>query len=227
VIARIYLPSPNSQKRRERIVSQCIGLFHAQNINAVFSTTHKALIISAQVTLNPFADHVQICRNPLQLLLPPPAVLEYMIVGTRAPGIHTDLAVQETITASFAMDATPAKVAVYSMGIDNPARVEINVGSAPLQAAQASQRTQGSSQAPQTASTGQPTSAQSGAAVEATGWSKDFILQDALANAVTSLRAQAGFRNPDVGLGFEIVQLGGQIGGFTLHTGVFVTVKSL
>ena len=207
-------------------MSQCIGLFHAQKINAVFSTTHKALIISAQVTLNPFADRVQICRNPLQLLLPPPAVHEYMIVGTTAPGIHTDLAVQQTITASFSMDATPAKVAVYSMGIDNPARDEINVGSEPIQAAAGAQGSGQATTSSAQVSTGQRPSAQPGAPIEATGWSKDFILQDALANAVTSLRAQAGFRNPDVGLGFEIVQLGGQIGGFTLHTGVFVTVKS-
>jgi len=36
--------------------------------------------------------------------------------------------------------------------------------------------------------------------VEATGWSQDFVLQDALSDAVTQLRAAAGLRNPDVGL---------------------------
>jgi hypothetical protein len=62
--------------------------------------------------------------------------------------------------------------------------------------------------------------------VEATGWSKDFVFQDALSNAVTELRAAAGFRNPDIGLAFEVVANGGQVGGFTLHAGVFVKVKT-
>ena len=62
--------------------------------------------------------------------------------------------------------------------------------------------------------------------VEATGWSKDFVFQDALSNAVTQLRAAAGFRNPDIGLGFEVGAIGGQVGGFTLHTGVYVKVKT-
>ena len=181
----------------------CGRLFHADNINAFYSEAHKALVISAEVTINPYSDHVHICRNPLERLLPVPAVHEYIVVGTTRPGIHPDLAVKRTISASFPMDATPAKVAVYSMGIDNPDRVEIPVGTQP----------------PQTSPTGAP--------VEATGWSKDFVLQDALSNAVTELRAAAGFRNPDVGLGFEVVAMGGQVGGFTLHTGVFVKVKSV
>jgi hypothetical protein len=62
--------------------------------------------------------------------------------------------------------------------------------------------------------------------VEAIGWSTDFVLQDALTNAVAALRTAAGFRNPDVGLHFEVAEIGGQIGGFTLHTGVFVKVKA-
>jgi hypothetical protein len=113
------------------------------------------------------------------------------------------------------------------MGIDNPARVEINVGSEPVQAAAETQGAQSAqTDPPAQAAAGQQASAQPAGPVEATGWSKDFILQDALANAVTSLRAKAGFRNPDVGLGFTVEEMGGQIGGFTLHTGVFVTVKS-
>jgi hypothetical protein len=48
----------------------------------------------------------------------------------------------------------------------------------------------------------------------------------ALSNAVTELRAAAGFRNPDIGLHFQVVEIGGQVGGFTLNTAVFVSVKS-
>src|SRR4029077_10190792 len=86
---------------------------------ASYSTAHKALVISGEVTLNPYSDTVRICRNPLERFIPAPAVHEYMVIGTTRPGIHPDLVVKRTISASFPMDATPAKVAVYSMGIDN------------------------------------------------------------------------------------------------------------
>lgn len=147
--------------------------------------------------------------------MPAPAVHEYMVVGTTIPGIHPDLVVNRQITESFAIDTMPAKIAVYSMGVDNPSRVEVNVGlpPKPIASVRANTAAQGSQPA-------------QGTYVEATGWSTDFILQDALANAVTELRALAGFRNPDVGLGFEVVAIGGQVGGFTLHTGIFVKVKA-
>jgi hypothetical protein len=194
-----------SLKREETSMSNCSSLFRADNISAFYSTAQKALIISAQVTINPYSDCVQICRNPLELLLPPPAVREYMVVGTTRPGIHPDLVVIRTISAAFSMDATPEKVAVYSMGTDDPSRVEVNVGLPPQQ----------------------PSAPTTGAPVQATGWSTNFVLQEALSNAVAELRAAAGFRNPDIGLGFEVVTIGGQVGGFTLHTGVSVTVKTV
>jgi hypothetical protein len=197
-------------------MTSCCQLFRAENIKAFHLTKEPTLVISADVTLNPVADDVRICRNPLEPLLPAPAVHEYMVVSTTKPGIHPDLVVKRTITASFPMDSVPAKVAVYSMGLDNPARVEVPVGDQPTQ-------TSASSAA---AAVAQTTAPAAGAPVQATGWSRDFVLQDALSNAVTELRAAAGFRNPDVGLHFQVVEIGGQIGGFTLNTGVFVTVKA-
>lgn len=198
-------------------MSNCSQLFRADNINAFYSTKHKALVITADVTMNPFSDRVQICRNPLEVLLPVPAVHEYMVVATTRSGIHPDLVAKRTISGSFSMDATPAKVAVYSMGIDNPTRTEINVGTQPAQTSTPSQ--------PSTSpKTGTPST---GAPVEATGWSTDFVLRDAFSNAVTELRSAAGFRNPDIGLAFEVVEIGGQVGGFTLHTGAFVKVKAM
>ena len=197
-------------------MTSCCHLFRAENIKAFHLTKEPTLVISADVTLNPFADDVRICRNPLERLLPAPAVHEYMVVSTTRPGIHPDLVVKRTITASFPMDSVPAKVAVYSMGVDNPARVEIPVGDQPTQTS-----------APSTAAaTAQTTTSSSSAPVQATGWSRDFVLQEALSNAVTELRAAAGFRNPDVGLRFQVAEIGGQVGGFTLNTGVFVTVKA-
>ena len=198
-------------------MTSCFRLFRADNIKAFHLTKEPALVISAEVTLNPVADDVRICRNPLERLLPAPEVHEYMVVSTTRPGIHPDLAVKSTITASFPIDSVPAKVAVYSMGVDNPARVEVAVGDQPTQ-------TSGPSTAPPASSQTSPPA--SGATVQATGWSRDFVLQEALSNAVTELRAAAGFRNPDVGLHFQVEEIGGQVGGFTLNTGVFVTVKS-
>lgn len=114
-------------------MSNCGRLFLADNLNAFYATAQRALVISAEVTLNPYSDHVQICRNPLEPVLPAPAVPEYMIVGTTRPGIHPALVVRRTVSASFPMDERPATVAVYSMGIDNPARVEVPVGTSPPQ----------------------------------------------------------------------------------------------
>ena len=201
-------------------MNDCGRLFRVDNVKAFYSTEHRALVISGEVTINPYSDSVRICRNPLELLLPPPAVHEYMVVGTSRPGIHPDLVVKHTITASFPMDATPEKVAVYSMGTDNPERVEVPVGTEIPAVTQSPQTPTPTSAAPQTSP------APTGVPVEAIGWSTDFVLQDALTNAVAALRAAAGFRNPDVGLPFEVAAIGGQIGGFTLHTGVFVKVKA-
>jgi hypothetical protein len=145
---------------------------------------------------------------------------EYMVVGMTRPGVHPDLVVKRRISASFPMDLTPAKVAVYVMGTDNPERVEVTVGSQPVQTSPPAQE----SAASQTSTASKPAT---GEPAEATGWSTDFLLQDALSNAVTELRAAAGFRNPDIGLGFEVVAVGGQVGGFTRQTGVFVRVKAV
>jgi hypothetical protein len=114
-------------------MNNCGRLFLADNLNAFYATAQRALVISAEVTLNPYSDHVQICRNPLEPVLPAPAVPEFMIVGTTRPGIHPAVVVRRTISASFPMEERPATVAVYSMGIDNPARVEVPVGSRPPQ----------------------------------------------------------------------------------------------
>jgi hypothetical protein len=62
---------------------------------------------------------------------------------------------------------------------------------------------------------------------EAPGWSTDFVLQDTLANAVTEARFEACFRNPDVGLGFQLVVIDGQVRGFTLCTGYLLCQRDV
>jgi hypothetical protein len=167
-------------------MKECGRLFPADNINASHSTTHPVLVISADVTFNPFSDSVRICRNPLERLLPIPAMHEYMVVGMTRPGVHPDLVVKRRISASFPMDLTPAKVAVYVMGTDNPERVEVTVGSQPVQTSPPAQE----SAASQTSTASKPAT---GEPAEATGWSTDFLLQDALSNAVTFAACRRGF----------------------------------
>jgi hypothetical protein len=196
-------------------MNECERLFRAEQITAHYSEKQRALVISALVTLNPFADQVQICPNPLE-----PVALgfpQYMVVGRTRPGIHPQLILKEQITAYFpTADAVPAKVVVYSMGIDRPESTEVPVTDnpppaiAPISVSSPAER--GATTAPT-------------AVLETTGWSKDFILQKAFYNAVEELRATAGFRNPDVGLHFEVIATGGQIGGFVARTGAFVTVR--
>jgi hypothetical protein len=194
-------------------MNNCSSLFPADNLIAFYSAPLKLLVISAEVLVNP-SNKVQICRSPLDPLLPAPAVPQYMVVGATLPGIHPDLVIRRSVSASFALDVKPAMIAVYSRGVDNPARVEVTVGLPPAPVAPAQANAQNT------------TPPLPPVPLEATGWSTDFVLQDALANAITELRAAAGFRNPDVGLPFEVVAIGGQVGGFTLHTGVFVKVKA-
>ena len=105
----------------------CARLLRADNITALYSEVNKALIISVDVIVNRYIHHVHICRNPLERLLPVSAMHEYMVVGTTSAGIHPELVSKRTISASFGMDETPEKVAVYSIGVDNPARVEVSV----------------------------------------------------------------------------------------------------
>jgi hypothetical protein len=108
-------------------MATCVRLFRADNIRAFYAQRERLLVVSADVTLNPYADDVGICRNPLQRVLPQPEVGELMVVGSTRPGIHPQVVVTRTIQAHFPMDTKPARIAVFTMGIDNPARVVVPV----------------------------------------------------------------------------------------------------
>jgi hypothetical protein len=114
-------------------MNECDLLIRADNINAFYSTKQTALVISADVTIDSYSSHAQICRNPLEGLLPASTVHEFMVLGMVQTGTHPDRAAKRTICASFPMDLVPAKIAVYSMGTDNPVRIELDVGTQPLQ----------------------------------------------------------------------------------------------
>jgi hypothetical protein len=174
----------------------CNRLYPARNIRAYTlpggPRALDALVISAEVEVNPFEDLVEICPN----LLGPGYVV---VARAKQSGIHPPLVMSIMISASFPIEVLPATVVVYA---PQPTEVPVAAGPPP------------------------PIAPAVTAPHEATGWSKDFVLQEALFNAITELRAAAGLPNPDVGLPFEIIAAGGQVGGFTLRTGVFVKVKT-
>jgi hypothetical protein len=197
----------------------CDRLFRAQNPSAYFSTTHKTLVVTAEVTLNPTRDSVHICRNLLQGAVHPGGP-EFVLSGHTRPGIHADLVVTRTVMGVFPMDATPASVVLYSQGVDSPARAELKVGDRPPVPAPA----------PQPA--GAPPSATpsdlagSAAGKEATGWSASYSYDEAVGDAVAQLKALVGVVNPDVGIRATVVETGVQICDFTLQTGLFVKLRA-
>jgi hypothetical protein len=94
---------------------------------AYFVAADRHVVIVADVFLNPVADHVEICPNPIAM----PPSREYVVLGTTDGGIHPSLMVRRRLSTTFASDATPARVIVYSRGDDGPARHELAVSSHP------------------------------------------------------------------------------------------------
>lgn len=104
----------------------CGRLFRAESVAAYFAAAEKHVVIVVDLFVNPVADHVRVCPNPIAI---PPA-REFLVIGTTDGGIHPDLVVKRRVSTSFASDATPRSVVVYSMGIDAPIRHEVPVSSA-------------------------------------------------------------------------------------------------
>jgi hypothetical protein len=106
-------------------MAMCGRLFRAESVVAYFVAADKHVVIVADVFANPVADHVHVCPNPIAI---PPA-REFLVIGTTDGGIHPDLVVRRRVSTSFASDATPKSVIVYSQGIDAPVRQEVPVTS--------------------------------------------------------------------------------------------------
>src|SRR5712692_3320889 len=155
---------------------KCDRLFPAENFNAYYDAARMHVVVSAEVTINPYSDDVHICPNPLARILPPPEYHEFLVEGSTRPGIHPTLVTKRTVFYSYASDLTPAKVRVYSMGADNPAASDVTVGSKPPVMVQSSP------QKPP-AQPGQPGVKPTGPWV-AIGWSQAFNFDEAFADAV-------------------------------------------
>lgn len=190
-------------------MSTCGRLFQVDRVYAYFAAAEKHVVIVADVFLNPTADHVQICPNPIAI---PPA-REFLVIGTTAPGIHPPLKVKRRISTTYASDLTPRSVIVYTQGIDAPARHEVPVGSAPPPPL-----SPGEGEPPVAPPPGPPHGP-----VEVTGFSATFSLEQAVQDALTQAVAKLGGppRNPDVAIEIDILDISARTGG-DIRSGLFV-----
>ena len=201
-------------------MNTCARLFHADNLSAFYSAVHKQVVISADVTMNPYADNVHICPN----LLATPIERSFIVEGTTKPGIHPMIVVKRTVHYSFNSDLTPKSVFVYVQGIDAPARIEVPLGAEPPARVAAST-------APTTdaaAATGARAPGAGGAKAhvpaEIIGFSESFSFDEALHDAINQARAKfpaPQTRNPDVGIRVDVKEIYASVDGNMRH-GLFL-----
>ena len=187
-------------------MSTCGRLFRVDKVVAYFVAADKHVVVVADVFLNPTADHVRICPNPIAI---PPA-REFLVIGTTDPGIHPQLQVKRRISTTFASDLTPKSVIVYTQGIDAPVRHEVPVGAAP----------------PPPLAPGEadpPLAVPPPGPIEVTGFSPTFSLEQAVQDALTQAVAKlSGLpRNPDVAIEIDILDISARTGG-NIRPGLFV-----
>jgi len=196
-------------------MSTCGRLFHADKVYAYYVAAKKHVVIAADVILNPTADHVHICPNPIAM----PPSHEFLVIGTTREGIHPALAVIRRVSYSYPSDLIPKSVIIYSAGIDAPLRQEVPVAAEPLASSPAdAPQTDGSHpDAPQDDAKPSP------GAVEVTGYSPTFsfeqAVQDALAQATAKFPVPP--RNPDVAVDIDIKDIFARTGG-NIRPGLFV-----
>ena len=105
----------------------CEGLFLADAIYAYRDSATNQVIIVADVTMNPAADQVRVCPNPLALR----GQNEFLVLGTRAPGVQPTLDTRRRLSYAIPSDPSLNRVVVYSAGIDAPRRTEVAIASVP------------------------------------------------------------------------------------------------
>jgi hypothetical protein len=192
-------------------MSTCGRLFRVDQVVAYFVAADKHVVIVADVFQSPVADHVNICPNPIAV---PPA-REFLVIGTTDGGIHPDLVIKRRISTTFASDLTPRSVIVYTQGIDAPERHEVPVGSAPPPPLGTIEGD------PPTSDT--PPHGRPHGAIEVTGFSPTFSLEQAVQDALTQAVAKLAGppRNPDVAVEIDILDISARTGG-NIRQGLFV-----
>jgi hypothetical protein len=190
-------------------MSTCGRLFTANKIYAYYVAAQKHVVILADVILNPTADAVHICPNPIAM----PPSREFIVLGTTSPGIHPALAVVRRVSTSYASDLTPRSVIVYSAGIDAPVRQEVPVTSAPPPPLPSDTPVH----------VPPPPPKPSHGPIEVTGYSPTFSLEQAVQDALAQAAAEfpAPPRNPDVAVEIDIKDISARAGG-NIRPGLFV-----
>jgi hypothetical protein len=181
-------------------------LFPVDKVYAYYVAADKHVVVVADVFLNPTADHVQICPNPIAI----PPSREFLVIGTTDPGIHPQIQVKRRISTTYASDLTPKSVIVYTRGIDAPERHEVPVGTAPPPPL-----------APDEAAP--PHVVPPRGPIEVTGFSPTFSLEQAVQDALTQAVAKLAGppRNPDVAIEIDILDISARTGG-NIRPGLFV-----
>jgi len=195
---------------------QCPRLFRAEKTYVFYTEGH--VVVAADVWLNPVADVVHICPNPIAPLVGPK---ELLVEGTTKPGIHPALAVKHRVTYSYPSDTSPKSVIVYSMGIDTPVRAEVHTGAPPPPLVS------GAPASPDAARHPDPPSAPASGPVEVTGFSAGFSFEEALQDALAQAAAKfpAPPRNPDVAVTVEVTKIFARAGG-NIRPGLYVKVNA-
>jgi len=184
-------------------MNTCGRLFLANQVYAYFSAAEKRVVVAADVTMNPAADEVHLCPNPIAV----PPSREFLVEGTTRPGIHPQLAVVRRVSYSFASDLTPKSVIVYSAGIDGPVRQEVPVASPP----------------PPIVHSPHEDAAARHRGVEVVGYSPSFSLEQAVQDALAKAAEQRPGppRNPDAAVEIDITDISARTGG-NIRPGLFV-----
>jgi len=190
-------------------MNQCGRLFRAEKVYAFYAEAEKHVVIVADVWLNPTADRVYICPNPLAM---PIGAREFIVEGTTKPGIHPMYVVKHRISYSYPSDQTPKSVVVYTMGIDAPARLEVPVGSAPPPL-QPEAKTGTGAPPPTTGPGGGSTGPGTSGPVEVTGFSASFSFEEAIHDALAQAAARLPPRNPDFAVSVEVKEISARAGG--------------
>jgi hypothetical protein len=200
-------------------MSQCNRLFRVDAAYAFFDASTKSVVVAADVWMNPYADQVHVCPNPIAM---PAGAREFLVEGFTKPGIHPMLVVKNRVSTSFSSDSTPRSVVVYAMGVDAPQRLEVQVASAPPPALQPGTQASEQSTVNVDGAAGGTRTGASGTQVigRSAAYSFEEAINDALAQAEKLLPSPP--RNPDVSVVIEVTKITAQALG-SMPPGLVVT----
>jgi hypothetical protein len=198
-------------------MDKCGRLTRARNLHVWFDSERKQVNIAADVEINPYSTEVRICPNPLARITPAPEAREFLVEAVTIRTGYIPLPVVLTrVFYSFSTDIPPAKVRIYTMGIDNPTAQDMPIKDRPP-----APLTANNQPAPST-----PTAPAPRDVVVARGWSERFSFEEALQNALADLQAKIPplSHNPDVGTAAEVLKTIAHVGG-NIRPGLEVIVR--